>query len=44
MAGADIDGTDLVCEQRVIRVHWSAPVTSAGGVRDELVRLYRGTA
>jgi putative heme iron utilization protein len=44
MVGADVDGTDLACGERVRRVHWSAPVTGAGGVRDELVRLYRSTA
>ncbi len=44
MAGVDTDGTDLACEERVIRIDWSAPVTDPGGVRDELVRRYRGTA
>ena len=42
MVGADVDGTDLACGERVIRVGWSAPVANASGVRDELVRLYRG--
>ena len=44
MVGADVDGTDLADGERVIRVDWSAPVADAGGVRHELVRLYRGTA
>ena len=41
MATADVDGTDLVAGERVIRVHWSAPVADAGGVRTELVRMTR---
>jgi heme iron utilization protein len=38
MATVDVDGTDLVANERVLRVHWSAPVEDAGGVRSELVR------
>jgi hypothetical protein len=38
MASADVDGTDLVANERVLRVHWSAPVADASGVRSELVR------
>jgi hypothetical protein len=44
MVAADVDGTDLALGERVIRIHWSAPVAEPGGVRAELVRLYRGTA
>ena len=39
MVAVDADGCDLAAGERVIRVHWSAPVTDAGGVRRELVRL-----
>ena len=39
MVTVDVDGCDLAQGERVIRVHWSAPVTNAGGVRRELVRL-----
>ena len=41
MVTADVDGTDLAQGERVLRVHWSAPVTNAGGVRTELVRMTR---
>ena len=41
MVTADVDGTDLSQDERVIRVHWSAPVADAGGVRTELVRMAR---
>ncbi len=41
MVTADIDGCDLALEDRVIRVPWSAPVTSADEIRTELVRLAR---
>jgi putative heme iron utilization protein len=41
MVAADVDGTDLARDERVVRVHWSAPVTASGGVRKELVRLTR---
>jgi putative heme iron utilization protein len=41
MVTADVDGCDLALEEHVARVHWSAPVTDAGGVRRELVRLAR---
>jgi putative heme iron utilization protein len=41
MVTADVDGTDLTQGERVLRVHWSAPVTDAGGVRTELVRMAR---
>jgi putative heme iron utilization protein len=39
MVAVDVDGCDLAADERVIRVHWSAPVADAGGVRRELVRL-----
>jgi putative heme iron utilization protein len=41
MATADVDGTDLAAGDRVLRIHWSAPVVDAGGVRTELVRMAR---
>jgi putative heme iron utilization protein len=41
MVAADVDGTDLAQGERVLRVHWPAPVRDAGGVRTELVRLAR---
>jgi heme iron utilization protein len=41
MVAADVDGCDLAREDEVRRVAWSAPVTDAGGVRAELVRLAR---
>jgi putative heme iron utilization protein len=41
MVSADTDGTDLAFGERVERFHWSAPVTDAGGVRAELVRMAR---
>ena len=41
MVTVDVDGCDLAQGERVIRVHWSAPVTDAGGVRRELIRLAR---
>jgi hypothetical protein len=39
MVAVDVDGCDLAAGERVIRIHWSAPVADAGGVRRELVRL-----
>jgi putative heme iron utilization protein len=41
MAAVDADGTDLEASEHVLRIHWSAPVTDAGGVRSELVRMTR---
>lgn len=41
MAAVDVDGCDLVAGERVIRIHWAAPVADALGVRSELVRLAR---
>ena len=39
MVAVDVDGCDLAAGERVIRIHWSAPVADAAGVRRELVRL-----
>jgi putative heme iron utilization protein len=39
MVGVDVDGTDLASGAQVLRVAWSAPVSHAGNVRTELVRL-----
>ncbi len=41
MVGVDVDGCDLALGERVVRVAWSAPVSDAGGVRRELIRLTR---
>jgi heme iron utilization protein len=42
MVTADVDGTDLADSGECVRrVHWSAPVTDASGVRTELVRMTR---
>ena len=41
MAAVDVDGCDLVREDSLLRVPWSASVGDAGGVRAELVRLAR---
>ncbi len=41
MVTVDVDGCDLAQDERVIRVHWSAPVADLGGVRRELIRLAR---
>ena len=41
MVAVDVDGCDLAQDERVIRVHWSAPVRGADDVRSELVRLAR---
>jgi hypothetical protein len=39
MVAVDVDGCDLAVGERVIRIHWSAPVADAAGVRRELIRL-----
>ncbi len=39
MVTADVDGFDLALDEQVIRIAWSAPVTNAGDVRRELVRM-----
>ncbi len=41
MVAVDVDGCDLANEERVVRIHWSAPVTDPDGVRRELIRLAR---
>ncbi len=41
MVAVDVDGCDLAEAERVVRIHWSAPVAGPGGVRDELIRLAR---
>jgi len=41
MVGVDVDGCDLADGERVMRVHWSAPVADPGGVRRELIHLAR---
>ena len=41
MVTADVDGFDLAAGERVVRTAWSAPVSNAGEVRQELVRLTR---
>ena len=41
MVAVDVDGCDLAQGETVLRVHWSAPVVDASGVRSELVRLAR---
>lgn len=39
MVACDVDGCDLARGDIVLRVPWSAPVASAGGIRTELVQL-----
>jgi hypothetical protein len=41
MVGVDVDGCDLADGERVLRVHWSAPVADPDGVRRELILLAR---
>ncbi len=41
MVSVDVDGCDLALEERVIRVHWPAPVADTKDVRRELIRLVR---
>ena len=41
MVTVDVDGCDLAQGEQVIRIHWSAPVSDASGVRRELIRLAR---
>jgi putative heme iron utilization protein len=41
MVTVDGDGADLAEGELVLRIHWSAPATDAGGVRSELVRMTR---
>jgi putative heme iron utilization protein len=39
MVAADVDGSDLVLGEQVERLAWAAPVSDAGQVRGELVRM-----
>ncbi len=39
MVACDVDGCDLARDDRVLRVAWSQPVSTAGQVRAELVRF-----
>jgi heme iron utilization protein len=41
MVAVDVDGCDLAEGERVVRIHWSAPVADPDGVRSELIRLAR---
>jgi putative heme iron utilization protein len=41
MVAVDVDGCDLARDEDVKRIDWAGPVTDAGGVRAELVRLAR---
>ena len=41
MVTADVDGTALAQNERVLRIHWSAPVMDSSSVRTELVRMTR---
>lgn len=41
MVTVDVDGCDLAQGERVMRIHWSAPVADPDGVRRELIRLAR---
>ncbi len=41
MVSVDVDGFDLALEERVVRVHWPAPVADTKDVRRELIRLIR---
>jgi len=41
MVAVDEDGCDLAQGERVVRIHWSAPVADPAGVRGELIRLAR---
>lgn len=41
MAAVDVDGCTLVRDDAACRVHWSAPVGDADGVREELTALLR---
>jgi heme iron utilization protein len=41
MVAVDVDGCHLAQGERVVRIHWSAPVADANGVRRELIVLAR---
>ncbi len=39
LSAVDVDGCDLVRDESVLRIAWSAPVSDAAGLRTELIRL-----
>jgi heme oxygenase (biliverdin-IX-beta and delta-forming) len=39
LVGVDVDGCDLACGERVVRVAWSAPAGDARDVQREVIRL-----
>jgi len=41
LVGVDVDGCDLACGERVVRVAWSAPAGDARDVQREVIRLAR---
>jgi putative heme iron utilization protein len=41
MVAADVDGTDLALDERVVRFHWARPISDVDGARTELVRMAR---
>jgi heme iron utilization protein len=41
MVTVDLDGFDLALAERVIRIHWPAPVADTSDVRREMIRLAR---
>jgi heme iron utilization protein len=41
LVGVDVDGCDLACGERVVRVAWSAPAGDARDVQREMIRLAR---
>jgi heme iron utilization protein len=44
MVAVDVDGCDLADGERVLRIHWSAPVADPDGVRREVIRLARAAS
>jgi heme iron utilization protein len=41
LVGVDVDGCDLACGERVVRVAWSAPASDARTMQQEMIRLAR---
>jgi putative heme iron utilization protein len=41
LAAVDVDGCDIVSDDKVLRHHWAAPVADADGVRAGLIRAAR---
>lgn len=41
LTAVDVDGCDLTLGEQVFRLHWTAPVTDAGGVRAGLIQAAR---